>query len=76
MVNKRGLVLYKTKHKQVGKRHDYKICKKNHPDTPKEVENVLDLGFLGVRKDYPDQKSALPIKKKKKNQDLTRGKRV
>ncbi len=48
MVNKRGLVLYKTKHKQVGKRHDYKICKKNHPDTPKEVESILDLGFLGV----------------------------
>ncbi len=49
---------------------------KNHPYAPKEVENVLDLGFLRVRKNYPDQKSALPIKKKKKNQDLTLGKRV
>ncbi len=37
--------------------------KKNPPITPKEVENVLDLEFVGVEKDYPDQKSALPIKK-------------
>ncbi len=44
------------------------IYKKNHPDTPIEVENVLDLGFLGVEKDYPEQKSTLPIKKKKRNQ--------
>ncbi len=39
MVNKNEIILYKTKHKQVGKRQDYKIYKKkNHPMTPKEVE--------------------------------------
>jgi hypothetical protein len=72
MVYNDEIILYKTKHKQVGRRHDYRIYKKNHPDTPKEVENIFDLGFLGVGKDYPaEQKSALPIKKKKRNQKLT-----
>jgi hypothetical protein len=31
---------------------------------------MFDLGFLGVQKDYPGQKSYLPIKRKK-NQTLT-----
>ena len=31
---------------------------------------MFDLGFLGVEKDFPEQKSSLPIKKKK-NQILT-----
>ena len=70
MVNKNEIILYKTKHKQVGRRHDYRIYKKNYPDIPKEVENIFDLGFLGVEKDYPEQISSLPIKKKG-NQDLT-----
>ncbi len=71
MANKRGIILYKTKHKQVGERkHDYNVYKKNDPITPKEVENFLDLGFLEVEKDYLEQKSVLPIKKKR-NQELT-----
>jgi hypothetical protein len=71
MINNEEIILYKTKHKQVGRRHDYKIYKKNHPDTPKDVESIVDLGFLGVEKDYPEQISSLPIKKKKGNRDLT-----
>lgn len=70
MVNNDGTIIYKTKNKQVGKKHDYKVYKKNHPVTPKEVERIYDLGFLGVQKDYPEQKSSLPIKKKR-NQNLT-----
>jgi hypothetical protein len=58
MVNNDELILYKTKHKQVGRRHDYKIYKKNHPVTPKDVEIILDLGFLRVEKDYPEQISS------------------
>lgn len=69
--NEDGLIVYKSKHKQIGKKHDYKIYTTNHPVTPKDVENIFDLGFLGVEKDYPaEQKSVLPIKKKK-NQNLT-----
>ena len=48
----------------------YSIYKKNHPVTPKEVVNVIDLGYLGVETDFPEQLSALPYKKKK-NQDLS-----
>jgi hypothetical protein len=32
--------------------------------------HVVDLGYLGVEKDFPEQLSALPCKKKK-NQDLS-----
>ncbi len=71
MANKDDLILYKTKHKQVGRKHDYKIYKKNHPITSKEMESILDLVFLGVENDYPEQMSSLPFKKKKGNQDLT-----
>jgi hypothetical protein len=63
--NQKGLLIYKTKHKQRGRRHDYRIYKKNHPDLPKDVMSMYDLGFLGVEKDFPEQKSSLPIKKEK-----------
>ena len=42
----------------------YSIYKNNHPIIPKQVVNVVDLGFLGVEKDYPEQLSALPYKKR------------
>ncbi|CAN5744840.1 hypothetical protein BH23THE1_BH23THE1_02600 [soil metagenome] len=46
-------------------KHDYKVYKKNHPDIPKNVMGMYDLGFLWVEKDYPQQRSSLPIKKEK-----------
>ena len=70
-VNQMGLIIYKTKHKQRGRRHDYRIYKKNHPELPNEVTSMFDLGFLGVEKDYPKQKSSLPIKKEKGCYELT-----
>jgi hypothetical protein len=63
--NQKGLLIYKTKHKQRGRRHDYKVYKKNHPDLPKDVMSMYDLGFLGVEKDFPEHLSSLPIKKEK-----------
>jgi hypothetical protein len=69
MVNNRGYILHKVGYKK-GRKHDYAIYKKNHPVTPKEVVNVVDLGYLGVEKDFPDQLSELPYKKKR-NQDLS-----
>ncbi len=63
MVNNRGYILHKVSYKK-GKRHDYDIYKENHPATPKEVVTVVDLGYLGIEKDYPEQLSALPCKKK------------
>jgi hypothetical protein len=63
--NQKGLIIYKTKRRQRGRKHDYKIYKKNHPKLPKEVMSMLDLGFLGVEKEFPEQWSSLPIKKEK-----------
>ena len=56
MVNNEGVIIHKTENKK-GKRHDYDTYKKNHPITPKHVVSVFDLGYLGVGKDLPDQKS-------------------
>ncbi len=70
MVNKDELILYKTKHKQVGRKPDYNLQEKSSCNFKRGVEH-LDLGFLGVEKDYPEQISSLPIKKKKRNQELT-----
>ncbi len=63
--NQMGLIIYKSKRRHIGKNHDYNIYKKNHPDVPKDVECLFDLGFLGVENDFPEQKSSLPIKKEK-----------
>ena len=69
MVNNHGLIIHKTNHKK-GRRHDYDIYKKNRPVTPNQVVNVFDLGYLGVEKDFPDLKSSMPNRKKRK-QDLS-----
>jgi hypothetical protein len=69
MVNDQGAMVHKLRHKK-GRRHDYDIYKEGHPVTPKEVVNVFDLGYLGVEKDFPEQKSSLP-KKKKINLELS-----
>ena len=49
MVNNHGYILHKTDHKK-GRRHDYDVYKKNHPITPKQVLNVVDLGYLGIKR--------------------------
>ncbi len=72
MVNNRGYILHKIRYKK-GRKHDYDIYKKNHPITTKNVLNVFDLGYLGVEKDFPDQSSALPYRKKR-NQNLSQEK--
>jgi DDE superfamily endonuclease len=63
MVNKYGYILHKIAYKK-GRRHDYDIYKRNHPVTPKQVVTVADLGYQDMEKDYPDQLSVLPYKKK------------
>jgi hypothetical protein len=66
MVNGEGLILHKTCHDR-GRIHDYEIFKNKHPTTtPLQVENVLDLGYLGVQNDFPTVKSVLPFRKKRK----------
>jgi len=65
MVNNRGFIIHKANHHKKGKRHDYDVYKKDHPVIPKQVVNVIDLGYLGIEKDFPQQLSALPCKKKR-----------
>jgi hypothetical protein len=36
-----------------GRRIVYDVYKKDHPMVPKEVVNVVDLGYLGIEKDFP-----------------------
>ena len=69
MVNNRGYILHKVGYKK-GRKHDYDIYKNNHTITPKQVVNVIDLGYLGVETDFPEQLSALPCKRKR-NQILS-----
>jgi hypothetical protein len=64
MVNNRGFIIHKTGHKK-GSSHDYDIYKENHPVTPKEVVNVVDLGYLGIKKDFLEQLSSIPQRKKR-----------
>ena len=52
MVNSEGLILHKTGHDR-GRIHDYEIFKNKHPTTPLQVENVFDLGYIGVKNDFP-----------------------
>src|ERR671931_1065701 len=71
MVNSEGLILHKTEYKK-GRKHDYDVYKSNHPITPLQVENVLDLGYMGVQNDYPTGKYKLPFKKKRGGPELSR----
>jgi hypothetical protein len=70
MVNKKGEILHKSRHHKKGRQHDYTVYKDEQPQTPSQVENVLDLGYSGCKKDFPTVKYSLPVKKKR-NIDLT-----
>jgi len=67
MVNSEGTILHKTGHDR-RRIHDYEIFKNKHPITPLQVENVLDLGYLGVKNDFPTVKYVLPFRKKRKSE--------
>ena len=65
IVNSRGYIFHKIGYKK-GRKHDYDVYKKNHPTViPKQVVNVVDLGYLGIETDFPEQLSALPFKKQR-----------
>ena len=70
MVNSEGTILHKTDHDR-GRIHDYEIFKNKHPTTPLQVENVFDLGYMGVKNDFPTVKSVLPFRKKRKKSELS-----
>ncbi|HEY6536199.1 MAG TPA: hypothetical protein VIY08_10475 [Candidatus Nitrosocosmicus sp.] len=51
-LNNRGYILHKIGYKK-GRKHDYDIYKNNHPDIPKQVIIVVDLGYLGIENRFP-----------------------
>lgn len=56
MVNIEGLIHSKTDHRN-GRKHGYgyDIYKHNHHITPSQVDNTVDLGYLGIEKDFPTE---------------------
>ena len=62
-VNKKGLIVHKTSHVK-GSMHDYTLYKRSYPHLPDNVRLDLDLGYLGIRDDYPKLNCMLPIKRK------------
>src|SRR2546426_2414301 len=48
---------------------------RSHPITPIQVENLFDLGYMGVQNDFPTVKSVLPFRKKMNN-DLSKEEKI
>jgi hypothetical protein len=53
----------------------YSIYKKNQPVTPRQVINVIDLGYLGVEKDFPEQLSSHCHIKRRKTKNCPKKKK-
>ena len=71
-VNSRGYILHKVGYKKGRRKHNYDIYKKNPPLIPKQVVNVIDLGYLGVETDFPDNYLCLTVQKEKKSRIISR----
>ena len=75
MVNNHGFIIYKANHKK-GRRHDYDVYKNNHPVTPKQVVNVLDLGYLGIERIFQNNYPPYRIKRKETVSYMQRKKKI
>jgi len=62
-VNGNGLIVHKTPHAR-GSRHDYSLFKWRHPRLPGEVRLAVDLGYDGIKKDYPEFNALVPFKRR------------
>ena len=62
-VNSNGLILHRTNHAR-GRRHDLDIYRGRHPDLPRQVQRVFDLGYKGVMNDFPDLNCVHPFKRR------------
>ena len=63
-INPDGITIHKSAHSP-GSHHDYRIYKSKHPTLSEELLQSYDPGCLGMEKDFPEQASVLPYKKKK-----------
>jgi len=62
-VNKNGLIVHKTRHAR-GSTHDYALFKHNHPHLPDVVSLGVDLGYVGIKTDYPKLGCEVPFKRR------------
>ena len=62
-VNEKDLIIHKTAHVK-GSMHDYTLYKHSHPHLPDNVGVGLDLGYLGIKVDFPKLYCVLPFKRK------------
>jgi len=62
-VNKNGLIVHKTRHAR-GSTHDYALFKHNHPHLPDVVSLGVDLGYVGIKTDYPELGCEVPFKRR------------
>ena len=63
-VNKDGKIMHKTRHSP-GRRHDYSVYKIKHMTLPGSITSFLDLGYLGIQNDFPQEDTVLPYKKQR-----------
>jgi len=69
-VNQAGRIIHKTAHAK-GSTHGYSLFKHSRPHLPDGVQAILDLGYKGIKKDYPKLNCEVPFKR----QSPGRGKR-
>ena len=62
-INQKGEIIHKPPHSP-GRKNDYAILKIKHPVLSEELMVFYDLGYLGVEKDFENQISILPYKKR------------
>ena len=62
-VNGKGLIMQRTNHAR-GRRHDYGIFKGNRPKLPKGVRPGVDVGYDGIKSDFPELKALIPFKRR------------
>ena len=62
-MNKNGLIVHKAGYVG-GSTHDYAFFKRHRPRLPDDVRLGLDLGYVGVKDDYPNLNCVVPFKRK------------
>ena len=67
IVNLNVEIIHKPLH-SLCRKNDYAVLKTKHPVLSKELMIFYDLGYFGVERDFPEQISILPYKKRKGKQ--------
>ena len=62
-VNAVGLIIHQTMHVK-GSMHDYSLFKRSRPHLPDKIHVEGDLGYEGVKKDFPRLNFVVPFKRK------------